>query len=323
VHAGDGGEAVAVSVIVATLGATAALATSLTVIAGEAANAGLPAEVILAVTPTRTHTTADVARVAIPLGIRVVESGERGKFRALARAVAVARGRHLVLVDADVRPQPGAFARLVRALEGGADVAVPRRSVAQLRNPGIVARILSNWAAQWADAWHMIRVVSDAHNWAVSGEMFAIRRAFFPEEVAVPLVDDASIGSAASARGARSVYVEDAVSEFVAPATFRDWFRQKVRTRRGIQRLRASEPRTYAMQAALRSAVMRSERHGFLSKCVVVGQERVVLLIAAVLDRFGPPPEHWAEIATTKEWHRTTSPVVEGAGAGAGSHETA
>lgn len=305
---------VVVSVIAATIGASPALASSLAVIAAETRGIGSAAEILLAATPTRPHPIAEIRAIAEPLGLQVLECPARGKARALTAAVGAARGQYLVFVDADVRPLPGAFARLIEALEAGADVVSPRRVVAVLWNPGPVARILRGWSVQWTEMWHTIRVGSDAHLWSVSGELFAMRRWCFPGQIPVPLVDDASIGSAAKGNGARFVYVPGALTEFVPPATLHDWFRQKVRTRRGMTRLARIEPRVFALRRAQRQAVLASRRHRLPSKVVVVGQEGVVLALATLLDRFGPPPDHWAEIETTKQWGRTLGRDRAGSG---------
>jgi phytoene dehydrogenase-like protein len=69
--------------------------------------------------------------------------------------------------------------------------------------------------------------------WALPGAIYGVRRAFFPTEPLVAIVDDASLGLHAKDSGAVFAYAPEAVVLTAAPTTCQGWVRQKLRSRRG------------------------------------------------------------------------------------------
>ncbi len=127
-------------------------------------------------------------------------------------------------------------------------------------------------------------------------------RALFPASVGAPVVDDAAIGSLLRQNGARFCYEPAAQTEVVPPDSLRDWFRQKLRTRRGIVQLRQSDPTVWRFQRKLVLLVLRGE--GSLPLRVSFALQEVGLWGAAwLMERFaGPAGASWAPIASTKRW---------------------
>jgi hypothetical protein len=233
-----------------------------------------------------------------------VESPRRGKFRALQIALEAARGDVLVCVDADVAPGLDAFARLAQPiLAGSADVTTARRVARPPVAGGRIERLIFAWSSTWLAAWSRVREGHEGDVWPISGELYAIRRAFFPAAIPVPLVEDASIGAVAWRAGARFRHVPSATVTIVPPKTAAEWFRQKLRTRRGFEWLSRFEPGVGSIQRALIEAVRSGPGGRTFAGRTLVWQELILRRIAAITNRLGPPPgESWATIRSTKQW---------------------
>lgn len=93
--------------------------------------AGLTAEILI-VDDDSPDRTAEVCRgLAGVFPVRlIVRRGERGLATAVLRGLREARGRTLVVMDADLSHPPEAIPKLVAALDGGADFAIGSRYVA-------------------------------------------------------------------------------------------------------------------------------------------------------------------------------------------------
>ena len=178
-----------------------------------------------------------------------------------------------------------------------ADVVVPRHVFVAPRT-GITTR----WAGLWHAATHRLRESDEGFLYRLSGELFAMRRELFPAEVGAPIIDDAAIGSLLQQGGARFRYEPDACTEIVPPLLLRDWFRQKLRTRRGMVQLRRSEPTVWRYQRKLVSLVLRGK--GSLPLRVSLAVQEVSVWGAAWLAErvAGPIGGSWTPITSTKRW---------------------
>jgi hypothetical protein len=314
-----GGGTPAASVIIPVYADAAALRTTLPAILRAASHAGGAIEFIAAVTPAGDGSGGIVSSLL---------SGQRhtildvppGKFRALRRAVDEAAAPILVFVDADVIPSVDAFRALLEPIESGeADVTLPRRAVATGRARGRVAHWLERWAVLWAAAWHEVRRREPRCLWHLSGDLYAMRKEYFPREVPVPVIEDACVGRAALNAGARFRYVPSVTVRFGAPQTPGDWLCQKTRTRRGFVRLGRIEPALGPLQEELIGAVRRLPHGRSLAARSLVWQERAVRLVARVLDRPSrPAAETWTAVASTKHALReedSVRPVLRAGGA--------
>ncbi|MFD0570730.1 glycosyltransferase [Kitasatospora gansuensis] len=145
-------------------------------------------------------------------------------------------------MDADVRPEPGAFAALIDPIvRDTADVAAYRIVLARSGST-LTARLLAHWSELSMEAWHRMRGRHPEHRWALPGALYALRRDLLPKALEIPLVDDASIGLQAKLAGARIGYAADALVRVTVPETFREWRQQKLRSRRGWGALRDRHP---------------------------------------------------------------------------------
>jgi hypothetical protein len=166
---------------------------------------------------------------------------------------------------------------------------------------GAVAEFLENWSRLWADAWQWIRVNHPEHRWGVSGRLYAVRRDLVPETVAVPLIEDMSLGSYFRSRSARFLHIADAVVEFAPPRTVRDWLRQKIRTRRGFVQLARFEPGVPRLQDDLLRAVKHVPGGRSFSARALVWQERLVRMLARIRPHTsGSGTGEWDPIPSTK-----------------------
>ncbi len=182
-----------------------------------------------------------------------------GKYEALCRGVAAARGDILIFLDADIVPHPGALRLLVDALTTeDIDIAAGRIVVGR-RDGGPIQRTLRFWMEISVASWHLLRSDHPELRWALPGAMYAMRRDWFPADgLLVPILDDASIGIRSIESGARIGYVPEAEVNVEAPRRIRQWFRQKLRTRRAWRALRDLRP---AQVAALQSELTRNRDH--------------------------------------------------------------
>ncbi|MFD9126508.1 glycosyltransferase [Kitasatospora sp. NPDC059571] len=229
--------------------------------------------------------------------IRWLATERPGKFQALRVGAAHADGDVLVLVDADVRPDAAAFDELTRTVRSGtADVAAGRITFGAATGPP-VARLLTHWATMSADAWNLLRSQRPEHRWALPGALYALRSELLPESLDVALVDDASIGLAAERAGARFAYAANAGVEVSAPRTYREWCRQKLRSRRGWAALAEREPgRVRALEACIAHCFAASTA-GSRTAGLMWTQDRVLRGVA----RLTPRPEACATGAWTPQ----------------------
>lgn len=111
--------------------------------------------------------------------------GERGLGTAVVRGFALARGGVLAVLDADGQHPPALLKPLLRAVEDGADVAIPSRFVPGGDDGGLnVWRKAVSWGAR-ALAWALlpdVRPVKDA----TSG-FFMVRREVVAEVALAPI----------------------------------------------------------------------------------------------------------------------------------------
>ncbi len=111
----------------------------------------IPAEVWI-VDDASPDGTAEVARqVDVPLVVRVIErSGPRGLSPAVVDGLRVARGTHVLVMDADLQHPPEAIPKLLGALRAGADFAIGSRYVAGgAANEFGLLRVLNSKIATW------------------------------------------------------------------------------------------------------------------------------------------------------------------------------
>lgn len=121
--------------------------------------------------------TADAARaMAVNYPVRViVRTEERGLATAVIRGFTEAAGDVMVVIDSDLQHPPEVIPSLLKAVEKGADIAIPSRYVAGggCEGWGLMRRIMSKGAILMSHlALPSIRTVSDP----MSG-FFALRRA--------------------------------------------------------------------------------------------------------------------------------------------------
>ncbi|MER8187566.1 glycosyltransferase family 2 protein [Kitasatospora sp. NPDC094015] len=234
--------------------------------------------------------------------IRWLATERPGKFQALRVGAAHAGGDVLVLVDADVRPEPAAFTELTRTIRAGtADVAAGRITFGAAAGPP-VARLLTHWASMSADAWNLLRSERPEHRWALPGALYALRSELLPESLDVALVDDASIGLAAERAGARFAYAANARVEVSAPRTYPEWCRQKLRSRRGWAALAEREPAKVRALEACIARYFAASTAGCRTARLMWAQDRILRGVA----RLTPRPEACASGSWTPQ--RATAP---------------
>jgi hypothetical protein len=293
------------TVIVPAHAGEVALGSVLPCIVQATAAVGLPVEVLV-VTPE------DFPGSALPPTVRWVTTERPGKFAALVAGAAVATSDHLVLIDADVVPAADAFRHLLQPLLAGeADVCAGQLRVARRPDAGPTARLLERWSAVSWETWHRLRTAGPASCWAPPGGLYAVRRDLFPATVVCPTVDDACIGLHVKDQGGRFAYAPEARAWVLAPATYRDWLRQKLRSRLGWAALARYRPDdVHRLQAEFRAhlaAVVVDEpalaTAGVPDHVLRSFQDHVLRVVArvAVLLRWEPRPA-WRPAASTKSW---------------------
>lgn len=287
-----------VSVIVPARGEEATLPTTLPRILAAAEALPVPAEVlVVAPDDSPLH---DRPPVQDPM-LRWLPTARPGKFEALSVGARAAGGDCLVMVDADVVVEPETFRPLVGPIaEGSADVVTGR---IDLLPCGVTPthRLLERWASISFAAWDQLRRRHPDLRWALPGALYAVRCELMPDRALVPLVDDASIGLHAADLGAVIGYAPKARIRTTAPATYRQWARQKYRSRYGwaaLARLRPDE--VAALEPVLRKYV-RAAAAGEPTAALMQAQDRLHRLGARSAVRRGPaPPESWTQ--SRREW---------------------
>ena len=307
-----------VSIVVPTFADGAALARTLPAIAAAAHRLSCSSEIVVVLTPSGDDSVGIIERSLPNIGLRLLFAPHFGKFGALRMGIGATSGRRLLLVDADVVPGLESFERLRDALDRGAQVAMCRPLVARTGAGGMVADLLAEWARLDTESWDIVRAGHPERLWSLPGYLYAIERPFFLEAALVPAVDDASVGLHARAHGARFVYVRDATATFLPPASMRDWFRQKMRTRCGLAMLRRSNRTSVdALRLARRQTVSRLNGAKRFAGRLYRAQERLIWALARIYvalapDSIGPG---WSPALSSKDWARNKS-----ADADPGSH---
>ncbi len=293
-----------VSVVIPVYAEAEALPVTFPAILRAASRLGGSAEIIVVIQPSGDASRQIVEQLARETLYRIIEVTARGKFRALRAGVEAARSPWIIFVDADVVPGECAFHRILEPLrKGEADVCLPKRQVARGRSQGMISDLLERWAILWEGTRHRVRLNCPEFLWCLSGDLYAMRSELFPSTAVVPLIDDCSVGHAARRRGARFLYVPDAVVQFGAPRTYRDWLRQKIRTRRGFVRMGRLDPDMGRQQRALIRGVKQSPQGRSLLARSLVWQERVIRAFAWMLERpTRSAAETWTPVPSTKVW---------------------
>ena len=243
------------------------------------------------------------------LALREVTNDRPGKFAALGAGVAAAAGESLVLVDADVVPSRGAFSEVLRPLsEGVAEACAGHLRVAARPGIGPTAGLLEHWAGISWEAWHRHRMVAGAWCWALPGGLYAIRRDVFPAEVLCPAVDDASIGLQVLDAGGRFAYAPQALAHVLAPSTYEDWLRQKLRSRLGWAVLARERPQEVAALRREFRRHLRDVTQGDRTAWLLSAQDHCLRGAARAAVRLGATPRaRWKPAASTKEWLPSTA----------------
>jgi Glycosyl transferase family 2 len=118
-----------------------------------------------------------------------------GKFNALRIGADASQGEFLLLVDADVVMDTDTLRILAEPmLSGSADVVAGRIALLPFATRG-PEQLFERWALLSFRTWHELRSHHPDLLWALPGAIYAIRRALFPAEPLVPIVDDA-VGAA-------------------------------------------------------------------------------------------------------------------------------
>lgn len=245
-----------ITVVIPARGEEKTLPVTLPLVFNAARHVGASVEIIVVIPPDSPFRSAPPE---VGGTVRWAITYQPGKFEALRTGVALASNESLLVLDADVLPAGSAFAELAAQLRDH-DV-VAGRIVATNRSGG--PDFLRSWFDVSCAAWHEVRSGHPELRWALPGAMYAMSRSFFPAGgLAVPVLDDASIGIHAEQAGARIGYAADAHVEVMAPGSYLAWLRQKLRTRRGWVEMSAVYPeRAHALRHAMSHYVAAVERH--------------------------------------------------------------
>lgn len=167
-----------------------------------------------------------------------------GKWPALRFGAAATQGSVLVLIDADVVPQEDAIARLVAPILAGAADACGAQidTPSSLAENTPIAALINRWEQRNCAAWHRLRSGCPDARWCVPGGLYAVRRDLFPDEILVPMLDDASVGVHLLECGARFAYEPASRVSHSSSSGYRHWLLRKVRHRRGWVALGTHRP---------------------------------------------------------------------------------
>ena len=226
----SGHETPVVSILVPARNEELTLPSTLPGILEAARGLALPTEVVVIVPPDSPLLVGPPIQDTL---LRWIPTPRPGKFNALRAGADAARGDVLLLVDADVQIQPDTFRVLAEPLIAGtADVVAGRIDLLPFATSGI-EQLFERWAVLSFRAWHQLRSHHPDLRWALPGAIYGVRRAYFPAEPLIALVDDVSLGLHAKDAGAVFAYAPEAVILTAAPPTWQGWVRQKLRSRRG------------------------------------------------------------------------------------------
>jgi cellulose synthase/poly-beta-1,6-N-acetylglucosamine synthase-like glycosyltransferase len=222
--------------------------------------------------------------------LKWIPTSKPGKFNALRVGAAAARGEVLLFIDADVVMEPDAFRILVGPmLDGPADVVAGRIDLLPFATGGAEA-LFERWALLSFRTWHELRSNHPDLLWALPGAIYGIRRTLFPAEALVPVVDDASLGLHAKDAGSVFIYAPGAVVHTAAPATWQEWVRQKLRSRRGWASLARLRPAEVAhLERIFRKLLAEIAAHDRTAR-LMYAQDRLLRFAARQMLRFDPSP---------------------------------
>lgn len=261
-----------------------------TVLAAASRLSGPVEVIVIAPTASSVHTRPPLRD---PI-LRWIPTDRPGKFEALRLGADAADGDALVLLDADVIVDREAVARLFHALAAqDVDVVAGRIDILpQARTR--THRLLERWSSVSMSGWDTMRTAHPEFRWALPGAIYAIKRELLPSTLLVPLVDDASIGMQIKEAGAIFAYAPEAFVRTPTPSSYRDWLRQKLRSRRGWAELAQLWP---AEVAALERTLREYLR--------IAGAHESTSLLMHIQDRLCRAAAHaWARLrpASSGDW---------------------
>lgn len=260
-------------------------------------------EVILVVTPDEDNSEAIARTFAKSSSWKLLIVHKRGKAHALQEGVRYAKGLVLIFMDADVLVDLQALGHLIEPilLLKQADVALGHPVPWPNAQRNALSVRLEKWGEISMEAWDLLRSRYPDLLWALPGYLYAIRRDFFPSDITVPLLDDASIGLSAKKLGARFVYCREAQVAVQIPATYLDWCRQKVRTRQGWELLARHDKNEFdALQRGLQivSATMLLEGDWLMHLLKI--HDRFLRIIAKMS---AVNSDYWSPVKSTKDFN--------------------
>jgi len=237
---------------------------------------------------------------------QIIEVPNRGKFAALSLGTSRAKGNCLISVDADAKPSKTAFMNIsTPIIDNTGDICLGRPVIANREKTKKVEGILQTWANHSVDIWDNVRSSNPKLRWAISGNLFSIRKDLFPNHIVVQLIEDASLGLTLSKIGARFIYAQNAHIYIRAPSSYSDWCNQKIRTRIGWENLRILFPQDIHEldQAILKSYKKLFADRGFSIQALWM-HDQILRLFAKVLVQLPKNKEYkfWKSVDSTKEW---------------------
>lgn len=166
----------------------------------------------------------------------------QGKPRSLVRAVSAAKGKILIVTDADVIWNKGVVGNLLAPFEDERVGLVCGR----IEDAGRPNTLLGALARTRCVMWDRVRRQMAASGLlsSPSGQLYAVRRNLFPEVPASITADDLYVGIAVANNMAHAVYEPAAIARSLFPSTFRDLFKQRMRNHAGRFQLELVDPVT-------------------------------------------------------------------------------
>ncbi len=213
-----------VSIVIATYNRREALAATLPSVLGQ----DFPRdryEVVVVVDGSTDGTAEYLRSLEGTAPLRFIEQPNRGQFRALNRALDVARGEIVLFLDDDILCEPGLLREHVAAHEGGGALLVFGPILLDPRSP---ASLVTDWVASYTDKL-MAEVGRGAHNrwppWIAAHPNTSVRRAMLLEcggfdESFERTAGDVEFGLRIRNRGVKPCYRHGAVAYhlYVKPA---------------------------------------------------------------------------------------------------------
>lgn len=267
-------------------------------------------EIILIGDRSHKETNREACRLANIDKVRFIEVDSSGKFDKLSAGVSIAKGNILIAIDADILPAPFTFVKLLKPiLENEADVSAghPLAVINTHDAESPIGKLLSCWAQMSMEIWNIVRKENLYSRWALPGNLFALRKEYFPIEALVPVLDDASIGLFAMERGARFAYQEDAVVGALTPNSYSDWISQKLRIRRGwsiLYKIKQDECKI------LREAISIAKKQVFwqspMLNTLLYTHDKLLRIYASIFlcSHQNPLKSSWQPVLSTKNWDK-------------------